>query len=282
MKFSIVVPNLNYGDFLECCLKSLEDQEGIDLDVFIVDGGSSDNSLDVIKDYCQRNGWAWELKSGLGQAQSITYGFERLRGEDSDIMGWLNSDDTYIRRDSLKIVAEYFNYLNNVDMIALGGFYLNARGVLMKPIVYDYSPLIKGDIFLRGGAFIQPATFWRRFVYNDVGIRSKYRYVFDGDYFNRVRQSQYNIYYDQRRHIVGYRLHGANLSLNYPSVRLSELSDLYESVLHRRFSAIYLKGLYYFFRAIERVPFLDIHVKRIVYVLNNLMSYATRYMIPSI
>jgi len=64
MYFCIVVPNLNYGQFLDACLASIEGQVGVDVGVLIIDGGSTDNSRAIAEEYCQRNNWTFLEKNG--------------------------------------------------------------------------------------------------------------------------------------------------------------------------------------------------------------------------
>lgn len=69
MYFCIVVPNLNYGQFLDACLASIEGQVGVDVGVLIIDGGSTDNSRAIAEEYCQRNNWTFlEKKGQIGRA----------------------------------------------------------------------------------------------------------------------------------------------------------------------------------------------------------------------
>lgn len=285
MQFRVVVPNLNYGEFLDACLASIEGQMGVDVRVLIIDGGSIDNSKSISQEYCQRNGWTFLEKEGMGQAASIAYGLSSEHWPDADdeaIYCWLNSDDIFLRSDSLSLVAEQFEKFFDVDVVSLGGYFISGKGRLQAPVTYDYHPLLRGDVFARGGAFLQPATFWSGKVNRSVAIDTAYRYVFDGDYFLRMRGAGFNFYVNPRLHVAGYRLHGSNLSLNVPPKRVAELGDLHRRRLSRPVAGLYLSIVSALLKGLGAIPVIGERLKRTVRSVNNAASYLTRYLIPSI
>lgn len=285
MQFRVVVPNLNYGEYLDACLASIEGQTGVDVRVLIIDGGSTDDSKSISQVYCQRNGWKFLERKGMGQAASIAFGLLEEHwpdAEDDAIYGWLNSDDVFLRSDSLLLVAEHFDKFFDVDVVSLGGYYVNGAGRFQAPVTYDYHPLLRGDVFARGGGFLQPATFWSGLVNRSVAIDTTYRYVFDGDYFLRMRGEGFNFYVNPRLHVAGYRLHGSNLSLNVPPQRVAELGDLHRRQLSRPAAGVYLKVLSAILQGLGAVPWVGERLKRWARSANNTASYLTRYLIPSI
>lgn len=88
-KISIVVPNLNQGPFIEKCFCSLLDQDYPNLEIIVMDGGSTDQSVDIIKKY-EKHFAVWKSESDRGQAHAINKGFALATGE---IINWLNADD---------------------------------------------------------------------------------------------------------------------------------------------------------------------------------------------
>ena len=282
MKFALVVPNLNYARFLGECLHSIERQRDVAVDVLVVDGGSNDGSIEIANAFSERNGWRTEVKPGLNQAASIQYGIDQLVGSEEVICCWLNSDDCYLSDQALKRVHDIFEHYFSVDLVSLGGMYIDENGRNIKPIVYDYHPLIRGDIFRRGGGFVQPSTFWLSRVMGSVRIDDSFRYVFDGEFFLRCKKSAFNLHLDQREYISGYRLHGSNLSLNVPPQRVSELSLVYSQILDRPVAAGYLRFSSSLLKILERIPFIGHKAKRAFYFVNNGLSYLSRYLIPSI
>ena len=88
-RITIITPSLNQGEFLEDTILSILNQNYPNLEYFIVDGGSTDNSVDIIKKYEHRIDW-WVSEPDRGQSHAINKGLERATG---DIINWINSDD---------------------------------------------------------------------------------------------------------------------------------------------------------------------------------------------
>ena len=112
MKISIAVPSYNYARFLEACLGSIKQQDYINYEVLIADGGSNDGSLEIIRHYCDEDE-RFQLISteDNGQADSIFKAFQQASG---DILCFLNADDSYLCKDALSNIVEAFN---NYDKI---------------------------------------------------------------------------------------------------------------------------------------------------------------------
>ena len=90
-KISIVTPSFNQGQFLEETILSVLEQEYPNLEYIIIDGGSSDNSLNIIKQYEKKLSY-WVSEPDNGQTHAINKGFSHATGE---IFMWLNSDDIF-------------------------------------------------------------------------------------------------------------------------------------------------------------------------------------------
>src|SRR5579864_2747619 len=87
---TVVTPSLNQAEFLEETIRSVLDQNYPNLEYIICDGGSSDNSVEIIKRYQDRLAW-WVSEKDQGQSNAINKGFSKASG---DLLGYINSDDT--------------------------------------------------------------------------------------------------------------------------------------------------------------------------------------------
>jgi len=163
-RFSIVTPSYNQGAFIQQTIESVLDQNYPDLEYIVIDGGSNDNSVDIIRKYEQYLSY-WVSEPDRGQSHAINKGFARASGE---IYGWLNSDDR-LEPDTLAVVAEAF--INNPDT---GAFVGHGRKVdISGNTVYYKKP---DDLtferlcgWMDGGNFMQPSCFYRRSAWEAAG-----------------------------------------------------------------------------------------------------------------
>jgi len=101
--FSIIIPSFNQGHFIAQTIDSILNQSYKNVEILVIDGGSTDNTLDVLKSYNSRIFWLSE-KDG-GQTHAINKGLDLAKGE---IIAYLNSDDYYLE-STLEKVANGFN-----------------------------------------------------------------------------------------------------------------------------------------------------------------------------
>ena len=160
-KISIVTPSFNQGDYLEETLRSVLEQDYPNLEYIVMDGGSTDGSVDIIRKYADRISH-WKSAKDEGQADAIRSGFARATG---GILGWLNSDDT-LARGTLSKVGEYFAAHSGVDLVYGDLNLVDMNGKLL----YTARPLLRLGILVYENSFIpQQAMYWRRSLYERVG-----------------------------------------------------------------------------------------------------------------
>ncbi len=157
-KISIVTPSYNQVDFLEQTIRSILSQGYPNLEYIIIDGGSSDGSVEIIKKYDSSLAY-WETAKDEGMYHALNKGFSKSTGE---IMGWTNSDDV-LAEGALFTMADLFSRNKKVEWIQGYPTVINVEGkiVFQRPQVYS-----KYFFFLhqyRNYQFIQQeSTFWKR------------------------------------------------------------------------------------------------------------------------
>jgi glycosyltransferase involved in cell wall biosynthesis len=179
---SVVVPNLNNARFIEHTLNSLASQGADDLDVVIVDGGSTDGSVEIIERWARQHGARWLSEPDEGQAQAINKGFRMATG---DVVTWINSDDLAAPGAIRRVVAE-FSADPSLDFLWGVCLEIDADGrplrILNPTVVYDLSKLRVMRNFVP-----QPASWYRRSVFGRFGLLDEgYHYSFDYEFFLRL------------------------------------------------------------------------------------------------
>ncbi|RJQ24792.1 glycosyltransferase [Candidatus Parcubacteria bacterium] len=180
-KLSIVTPSYNQVSFLEDTILSVLIQQYISLEYIIIDGGSTDGSIDVIKKY-QTNLAHWESKSDEGMYDAINRGFEKSSGE---VMAYINSDDLYLP-EAFNVVAELFARFPNIEWITGRTAYIDEHGNHIdtaKKKLYSRL-LLKSGFYQSPYCYVvnQNAVFWRRSLWDKIGGRIDERLKLAGDF----------------------------------------------------------------------------------------------------
>lgn len=158
-KLSIVVPSYNQAAYLEQTLRSILLQNYPNLELTVIDGGSNDGSVEIIKKYSQ---WIsfWRSEKDRGQGHAINLGFSLASGS---LYAWINSDDYYLKGTFLKVIENLGK--NRSDFI---------YGYVLDFIVKDniFNPLNRllpvRDYFIRLPTLAQPACFWRSKIHQPI------------------------------------------------------------------------------------------------------------------
>lgn len=180
-KISVVIPSYNQGHFLEETILSVINQQYPNLEIIIVDGGSKDNSREIIKKYEYHLTW-WVSEKDKGQSDAINKGFARVTG---DIVTWLCSDDLYTE-GALKRVAEIFSELPDDVGLVYGGATLFGENFKTRDSYgYDDPGL---ERYISGQAFPQPSGFFKRKYLIEAGawVREDLHLGMDYDLFARL------------------------------------------------------------------------------------------------
>ena len=186
-KISVVIPSYNQEAFLEQTLVSVLGQNYPNLELFVLDGGSKDGSVEIIKRYADRIHF-WRSQRDGGQAAALADGFSKCTGE---ILCWVNSDD-FLAEGSLQAVADFF-MANPQAEVVVGDICLT--DVDGNPIQYISEPKwnLNWQVYVRN-CMPQPSVFWKRSLYSRVaGVRPELRFAMDYDlWFQFVKQTNFH------------------------------------------------------------------------------------------
>ena len=165
-KISIITPSYNQGSFLEKTIKSVLDQNYSNFEYIIIDGGSTDGTVDIIKKYEDKIDF-WVSEKDGGQSDAINKGLKKASG---DILTWLNSDDYLLPGALSHIGNSEFWKDPNVGAVVGIGHKVDLDGVI------KYTPKYRGEIntdslysWTDGKNFMQPACFYRKEAWEICG-----------------------------------------------------------------------------------------------------------------
>ncbi|WP_322513010.1 glycosyltransferase family 2 protein [Chloroflexus sp.] len=214
---SIVVPSLNQGRYIGATLSSILAQTYPNLEVWVIDGGSSDETHDVLRAFAGDERVQVVVGKDAGQADAINRGWARARGA---VLAWLNSDDTYLPGAIATQVAALQANPSAVAVYA-DAVYTDEQGRQLRAIAArPYHPLA----LLRLLIPMQPTVFARRVAVGLAGpLDLRWRYALDTAYW--VRLAQFGSFHPTSAIVATYRLHAA-------SKTVAQFAGFYREWLH--------------------------------------------------
>jgi glycosyltransferase involved in cell wall biosynthesis len=230
---SIVTPSFNQAQFLDEAMQSVLGQTYPHVEYVVIDGGSSDGSVEIIRRYADRLAF-WASEPDQGQYDAINKGFARTTG---DIMAWLNSDDKYTPW-TLSVVADIFRSFPEIEWLtSVHPVSWNSRG---QAVAVDFTGGFSRDAFVRGANFPvkgsygrrwiqQESTFWRRSLWERSGARldTSLRMAADFELWARF-YGQAELFGVQAL-LGGFRAHGAQKSVLYRDRYMAEAEQVLRS-----------------------------------------------------
>jgi glycosyltransferase involved in cell wall biosynthesis len=225
-KISIITPSYNQGKFLEETIRSVLLQGYPNLEYIIMDGGSTDNSAEIIGRY---EPWLtyWVSEPDRGQSHAINKGFARGTG---DILAWLNSDDIYLPGTLItvgKTVKRILEADQRWDGWILGGCLYED---LVRMETKEISPVLPPEdkVRLLGWRCPQRSGFWTKACWKEVGgLSEDLHFVFDTEFFLRLVFSGYKPQVLPEVFAVG-RLHESCKTMSRPEAWGPEVLKMYD------------------------------------------------------
>ena len=251
-RISLVTPVFNSAKYIEQTIRSVLSQNYSNLEYIIIDGGSTDGTLDIIRQYeSQISGWASEPDNGMYDA--INKGFARTSGKDkSDAMGWISATDL-LHAGSLFVVGSVFRTFPEVEWITGRPTGFSDEGMAVETLRLRKWSRVR---FLAGAnRYIQQeSTFWRRSLWDRAGGR-----VDDGrrsasDFELWVRFFRFAKLYPVDALIGGFRSHPDSLGLR----NLEECHAIHEEILAQEVAALpnasLLRGFRSLSASVQKIP----------------------------
>lgn len=179
---SIVTPSFNQAQYIESTIQSVLMQEYPRLEYLVVDGGSTDGTVDIIRKYEEKIAW-WVSEKDKGQTDAINKGFAHATG---DILAWLNSDDTY-EPGAISAAVKYLQQHPEVGMVYADCNFIDERGNVIGRFASrqtDHGKLRRGYVHIP-----QQTMFFRADLWKQVGpLDPSFYFAMDYDLWVRITQ----------------------------------------------------------------------------------------------
>jgi len=199
-RISVVTPSYNQGQFLEATIRSVLDQDCPNLEYIIIDGGSTDQSVEIIKKYEDQLLY-WVSEPDRGQSHALNKGFARATG---DILCWINSDDC-LEKGALKFVGNYFLAHPETQWLVGRCRIIDEKGNEEGMFDTNWQGLVHLLQFWQGALLPQPSSFWTRSLMGEGMIREDLHFSMDYELWVRFAENAQPAIID--RPLAIYRMH---------------------------------------------------------------------------
>lgn len=177
---SIITPSFNQGRFIEDTILSVKNQDYSDIEHIIMDGGSTDNTIEIIKKYEGTYNMQWISEPDEGQSDAINKGFKMAKGE---LIAWINSDDGYFDVSAISSVVKFFDKYDDADVIYGDVVRINENNLILfiiKNRKFNYNYLKKTC------SIWQPGAFFRRKIIDNFELDTSLDIAMDYDFWLRI------------------------------------------------------------------------------------------------
>lgn len=275
---SIVTPSYNQGQFIEETLISVRRQDYPNIEHIVVDAGSTDNTVEILKRYEDTYNMRWISEPDEGQSDAIDKGFKMAKGT---ILTWLNSDDYYLHDHVISKVVYYFELYKDVHVVTGTGHDVDEKCRFLR-IIEVKKNLINSKYMKYADFMLQPSTFFKKEVTSKVRVDKQYVYVFDWLFFLKIFEAGFSVLVVDD-FWAAYRKHSEHKTGGDTAKRKKEIAE----VAKRNFwvfypQTIYCYGIYWLYSFSELLPRpIGSRLKAFVRVFNFKMSRMTFYRIYS-
>jgi glycosyltransferase involved in cell wall biosynthesis len=271
-KISVVTPSFNQGEYLEETIASVLEQNYPNLEYIVIDGGSSDESVGIIKKY-ERYLAYWVSEKDDGQAQAINKGFARAAG---DILCWINSDD-YFLPEAFDFVAANIGLEQPEILFGDCRHFDDSTG---KSWGSDVQRAAKDFDLTLCDYIIQPSSFWNRTCWQNSGpLNEKMNYAFDWEWFIRAERKRTKLR-PVKKYFAKYRIHPRHKTATGGVIRAQEIISIYNGFAGKKYGELYRtlnqrKRIVDFIRTNMRRARLGRHESRLlkIILLRSLFAY---------
>lgn len=217
-RVSLITPSYNAASYLGAAIESVLEQDYPNIEYLIMDGGSTDCTVELLQKYGER--LRWVSRKDLGQADAIARGFEQTSGT---ILGWLNADDV-LKPGAIRAAVDTFRAHPVAGVVYGNADFIDACDHFICPctVVEPYS---RQRLLHYGDYIIQPAAFFLRQAYDSVGgLDRTLHWAMDWDLWIRLAQQWEVIYIENV--LASYRWLGSNKTAEGGFERIKEIETV--------------------------------------------------------
>jgi glycosyltransferase involved in cell wall biosynthesis len=187
---SIVTPSYNQGRFIEDNIISIINQDFSNIEHIVIDGGSNDKTLNILKKYENKYNLKWISEPDEGQSDAINKGFKLTQGE---IVGWINSDDGYLYKNTLSYIVNKFYENPDIDIIYGDCLNITENNKIIR-VIKSY-PFFSFETLKRKDIINQPSTFFRKKVIKSHTLDKGIHLPMDYEYWMRLAKNGFKFLY---------------------------------------------------------------------------------------
>lgn len=219
LKLSLVTPSYNQAAYIEGMIESVAAQTIRPIEHIIYDAGSSDGTLEFLKEYAGRSFVELNIREDSGQTNAINKGFTSAKG---DIIAWLNTDDRYTDCTVVEDILRTFAENPDVDVVYGKGVFVDEYQTPIKDVFVHQDPDDLTYKIINSVGIFQPALFMRKRVFDEIGpLDESLQYCMDYEYWIRLLKNTKSFKHIDRK-VAQAVLHDASKSIGAREKQLVE------------------------------------------------------------